>query len=124
MIPALYIHTIRVLRFLSDSYNELGEPNFSSSSFVSQGMTEIPCRIETYKEEVEHRDSGERMKNITLIYIDPSFQLLLGDIVVAGTYHTPDLENGDVLGTVDDVTPALNAFGTEIDHYEIRLTNP
>jgi hypothetical protein len=124
MIKAQYIHTIKVLRFLSSSQNDLGEFSFSSSSFVSNGQTEIPCRIETHREETEHRDSGKRMKNVTIIYIDPAYVLRRGDVVLAGTKRTPELSLNEVLGEIIDVTPAILGFSSKIDHYEIRLENP
>lgn len=124
MLEALFIHTISVVRQSNAGYSDLGEPILSSSSFVSSGQTSLRCRIETYNESREYRGSGERTKNVTLIYLPTDIVLKQDDIIYAGLLHTPELTTGQLIGIVDDVTPAVLGMSSAIDHYEIRIENP
>jgi len=124
MIVQTLIHTIYALRFIKAGYNDLNEPSFSSSSFVSNNSTTIPCRIETYQEKTDYNTSGQRVVNTTLIYVPSDYLLLVGDRIYVGSSKTPDLTQGQYLGKIVSVTPAILGFSTDIDHYEIKLENP
>lgn len=124
MIANVLIHRIYAIRLIKSGYNDLNEPSMSSSSFIYNGSTTIPCRIETYQEKLEYNISGERVKNITLIYVPKEYLLKVDDLIYIGSSKTPDLAQNQYLGKVIDVTPALTGFNNTIDHYEIKLENP
>lgn len=114
MLSSLYIHKIIALRYYNTSQDSLG--TFTSASSSINGGSYIPCRIESNAEIIEYNKGGERKVNKTIIYIPPEYELLQADEIT-------NYDTNEYLGLVDGVNPAVKAFSTDLDHYEITLEN-
>lgn len=114
MLSNLYIHKITVLRYANSGQDSLG--TFTASSTPVNGGSYIPCRIESNAEITEYNKGGERKVNKTIIYIPPSYELHQADEIT-------NYDTNEYLGLVDGINPAVKAFSTDLDHYEIILEN-
>lgn len=117
MLSNLFIHKIQIIRFASTGQDDLGE--FTSSSRFLSTPPYIPARIESNKAKEEYRDSNGRPINTTLIYIPIQYILQVNDDIYDKTAGA-NVYIGKVIG----VNPALRAFTTVLDHYEIIVENP
>lgn len=113
MLNSAYIHKITIVRWANTGQDAFGsQSKISSSSVTGIPATGIPCRVETYQEKREYRDSGERSEDKTIIYIPPQYTVLLSDDV----YY-----NGEYLGIIVGINPALKGTTKKIDHYELEI---
>jgi hypothetical protein len=114
MLDNLYIHKITALRYSNSGQDTLG--TFVSSSSPVSSSLYIPCRIESYSEETQYNEGGLRKKNKTIIYIPPQYILMLNDEIT-------NYDTNEYIGLVYGINPAIKAFSTDIDHWEIILEN-
>lgn len=109
MISTLFNTTVIVSRRTASSVNALGENVYTYSSVY----TSIPARVEGYQPELQYRQSGERPKNKTIVYLDPSYVIIEQDKFYQG---------GTYIGLVSGINKAFGPSG--VDHYEYLLENP
>jgi hypothetical protein len=118
MLFSLFIHKIQVLRFAQSGQDNLGQITVSSSAFPS--LPYIPARIESWDAKEEYRDSQGRIVNRTLIYTPIGYPILQVEDDVYDKTNGQNVWIGRVVG----VNPALKAFTTTLDHYEIIIEKP
>lgn len=113
MLNSIYIHKITIVRWANTGQDAFGsQSKISSSSVAGIPSTGIPCRIETWNEIRQYRDSGERSEDKTIIYIPPQYTVLLSDDVYS---------EGVYLGIIVGINPALKGTSKKIDHYELEI---
>ena len=95
MQEKLFIHEITITRDIKGTQNSLGEKTEITSTIYEN----IPVRIESNREKVEYRDSGQRTKNITIIYVPERFDQI--------NRHDKIYQGSTFLGLVDAINPAL-----------------
>jgi hypothetical protein len=130
MISKLLIHSVILTRLIKQSQNTLGEPTYSASSYAyassAPGLTlnEIPCRVEEYNMIVEYRQSAERIKNSTIVYIPATYLPMVRDEVFWGTNVRSGVTKGDYIGIITGIQAALKGSSNVLDHWECTVENP
>ena len=99
-----------IKRRTTASTNTLGEKVYTWTAVY----TNVPCRLEEFRPEVQYRQSGERPLARTILYVKPTTLIQAQDqVYVGGIYQ----------GLIQEVLTAWSPTGA-VDHFEGHIENP
>lgn len=115
MITDKLIHTVIVTRPELTGVNDFGENTYTDVE-VYNG---IKARVEMYQPKMDFNNPGQRPKSEIIVYFDKNVVIKPRDNIKA--LHVPQYENGNLIGLVKEVVPALLGRTNIVHHYEVRL---
>lgn len=112
------IHTITVKTRSLASFNDLGEPVYTEPYTTTYNS--IPARVERWEPSIKYNPSGQHPEAKIIVYFPPSRTGLQSEQVIEAV-NVPGYANGQIIGRIKEVVPALLGVINKINHYEAIL---